>query len=120
MNYSVISPLYKFYDYFGANALLFTAIKKWDLSYVVLDSALTVSIDCAIKSTKTSQTLWSYNGQVIDELDGGNSGGNSLGGFIIKAMVPATLTASADYVHHARTATHRTMVALPYGRYHAL
>lgn len=112
-------PLNKFYDYFGADALLFTTIKKWDLSYLVLTSSLTVSIDCVIKSTQTSNILWSYNGQVVVDL-GGGSGGNSMAGFIIQAVVTAAQTASADYVRHARTATHRAMGALPYGRYHAL
>lgn len=113
-------PLNKFYDYFGADAVLFTTIKKWDLSYVILASSLTVSIDCAIKSTHTSNTLWSYNGKVVVDLSGGNGGGDGLAGLIIQAVVTAAQTASADYVRHARTATHRAMGALPYGRYHAL
>lgn len=112
-------PLNKFYDYFGADAVLFTTIKKWDLSYVVIASTLTVSIDCKIKSTQTSNTLWSYNGKVVVDLSGGNSGGG-LAGLIIQAVVTAAQSASADYVRHARTATHRAMGALPYGRYHAL
>ena len=112
-------PLNKFYDYFGADAVLFTTIKEWDLSYVVIASSLTVSIDCVIKSTQTSNTLWSYNGKVVVDLSGGNGGGG-LAGLIIQAVVTAAQTASADYVRHARTATHRAMGALPYGRYHTL
>lgn len=113
-------PLSKFFDYFGADAVLFTTIKKWDISYVVLASNLTVSIDCAIKSTHTSRTLWSYNGQVVVDLSGGNSSGGGLAGLIIKAVVTAAQTASADYVRYARVANHRAMAALPYGRYHKL
>ncbi|MCF7972160.1 MAG: DUF799 domain-containing protein [Methylococcaceae bacterium] len=31
-------PLGKFREYFGADAVLFTTIKKWDLSYIVIAS----------------------------------------------------------------------------------
>ena len=37
-------PLTKFKEYFGADAVLFTKIVKWDTSYMVLASNLTVSI----------------------------------------------------------------------------
>jgi len=43
----------KFREYFGADAVLFTTIKKWDISYIVIASNLTVSIDCELKSTKS-------------------------------------------------------------------
>ena len=109
-------PLDRFFEYFGPDAVLFTTIKKWDLSYVVLASSLTVSIDCKIKSTHTSNTLWSYNEKVVVDLSAGNSSGGGLPGCIIHAIATAAQTASADYVRHARTATHRAMVALPYGR----
>ena len=42
-------PLNKFYEYFGADAVLFTKIKKWDTSYVVVSSSFTVFINAEIK-----------------------------------------------------------------------
>jgi len=48
-------PLDKFHEYFGADAVLFTTIEKWDLSYLVFISSLTVSVGFEIKSTKTSR-----------------------------------------------------------------
>ena len=50
-------PLDKYYEYFGADAVLFTKIKKWDVSYMVIASNLTVSIEARIVSTKTSEEL---------------------------------------------------------------
>jgi len=111
-------PLAKFKEYFGADAVLFTTIKKWDLSYMILASTLTVSIDCQLKSTTSDQTLWEYTGTVVVDLSGGNTGGG-VGGLIAKAIVTAISTAMADYVPYARQANYRALSSLPYGKYHA-
>ena len=110
-------PLTKFREFFGADAVLFTTIKKWDLSYMVLAANLTVSIDAALKSTVTEQVLWNYNGTVVVDLSGGNTGGG-IAGLIAKAIVTSVQSAMADYVPHAKTATYRALSSLPYGKYH--
>lgn len=112
-------PLNKFQDYFGADAVLFTKIVKWDTSYAVIASSLTVSIDAEIKSTKTSQTLWKYNGTVIVDLSGNNSGGG-LAGIIVGAVATAINTAAADYTKYARQANGRFVGTVPVGPYHPL
>lgn len=111
-------PLAKFNEYFGADAVLFTTIKKWDLSYVVLASTLTVSVECELKSTISDQILWKYTGTVVVDLSGGNSGGG-LAGLIVKAVVCAINSAVADYVPYARQANYRALSTMPYGKYHA-
>jgi len=110
-------PVTKFREYFGADAVLFTTIKKWDVSYVVLASNLTVSIDCELKSTKSEQVLWRYNGTVVVDLSGGNSGGG-IAGLIAKAIVTAIRTATADYVPYSRVANYRALNSMPFGKYH--
>lgn len=112
-------PLDKFHEYFGADAVLFTKIKKWDTSYAVIASSLTVSIDAEIKSTKTSETLWKYTGTVVVDLSGGNTGGG-LVGLIAKAIVTAVNTAAADYTTYARQANGRFIGTVPVGPYHPL
>jgi hypothetical protein len=109
--------LVKFREYFGADAVLFTTIKKWDLSYMIISSYLTVSIDEELKSTKTDQTLWSYNGTVVVDLSGGDIGGG-LGGLIAKAVIAAVSSAMADYVPYARQANYRALSSFPFGKYH--
>lgn len=111
-------PLSKFKEYFGADAVLFTTIKKWDLSYMVLASNLTVSIDCKLKSTASNQTLWKYTGTVVVDLSGGDTGGG-LAGLIAKAIVTAVQSAVADYVPYARQANYRALSSMPYGKYHS-
>jgi len=109
-------PLDKFYDYFGADAVMFTKIKKWDLSYAVIASSLTVTIESEIVSTKTSEKLWNYSGSVTVDLSGGNSG-SSWQGLIINAVMTAVNTAAADYVTYARQANARMFYSLPFGPY---
>lgn len=109
-------PLDKFYEYFGADTVLFTHIKKWDVSYVVLASKLTIQIEAKIVSTKTSEELWKYTGTVVVNLGGQNSGGG-IAGLIAAAIVTAVNTAAADYVEHAHTANRRIVYTLPAGPY---
>ena len=111
-------PLNKFYDYFGADAVLFTRIKKWDTSYVVLASSLTISIDAEIKSTRSSRVLWKYNGTVVVDLSGGNNSGGDLIGLIVGAVATAINTAAADYTTYAKQANGRFIGSMPYGYYH--
>ncbi|QOP40277.1 DUF799 domain-containing protein [Sulfurimonas marina] len=111
-------PANKFYDYFGADAVLFTKITKWDLSYMVLASTLTVAIEAKIVSTKTSQELWRYTGMVRVDLSGGGDTGGSMAGLLVKVVATAVNSAAADYVTYARQANSRLIYSLPMGPYH--
>ncbi len=110
-------PLDKFYEYFGADTVLFTKIKKWDISYAVIASSLTVVIESKIVSTKTSEELWTYVGAVVVDLSGGNSGGGGIAGLIASAIVTAINTAAADYVKYAHVVNSRIIQTLPAGPY---
>ncbi len=113
-------PLDKFYEYFGTDTVLFTRIKKWDLSYAVLASTLTVSIEAELVSTKTSEQLWKYTGTVVVDLSGSGDGGGGFIGLVVKAIATAVATASADYVDHAHTANRRLIYTLPAGPYNEM
>ena len=113
------TPLTKFREYFGADAVMFTTIKQWNLVYAVLAANLTVSIEFELKSTKSDQTLWKRTGTVVVDLSGGSTG-SGIGGLIAKAIITAANSAAADYVPHARTANFRALRPLPYGKYHGM
>lgn len=108
----------KFYEYFGADAVLFTHIKEWDVSYLVVSSKLTVSIDANIVSTKTGDELWKYTGTVVVDLTSRVDTGDALANLVVNAIATAVSTASADYVEHAHTANKRLISSLPFGPYH--
>ena len=113
-------PMNKFQEYFGADAVLFTKIKKWNVSYMVLASNLTVSVESKIVSTKTSEVLWQNSGTVVVDLSGGNNSGGGLVGLVVQVVATAVSTAAADYVKYARVANTRLVSTLPVGPYHAL
>ncbi|MCG8636791.1 MAG: DUF799 domain-containing protein [Desulfobacterales bacterium] len=112
------TPLFKFKEFFGADAVLFTRIKKWDLNYIIIDSNLTVAVECQLKSTSTNRVLWEYNGTVVVNLSGNTSTGNPLADLVAKAVVAAISSAVVDYVPYARQANYKAISSLPYGRYH--
>lgn len=79
---------------------------------------MTVSIDAEMKPTKTSQSLWKYNGTVVIGLTG--NGGGGIAGLIAGAIVTAINTAAADYTKYARQANGRFIGTVPVGPYHPL
>jgi len=111
-------PLDRFHEYFGADAVLFTRIRKWDKMYAVLAANLTVSIDAQLKSTKSNRVLWEYSGTIVADLSGQSSTGNPLVDLVAKAIITGINTAAADYVPHAQLATTRLLQTVPFARYH--
>ncbi|MDQ7067442.1 MAG: DUF799 family lipoprotein [Sulfurimonas sp.] len=53
-------PLDKYYEYFGADTVLFTRIKVGYFIYGTCFKFRTISIEAKIVSTKTSEELWKY------------------------------------------------------------
>lgn len=112
-------PLDRFGEYFGADAVLFTRIRKWDKMYAVLAANLTVTIDAQLKSTKTNRVLWEYSGTIVADLTGQSNSGNPLVDLVAKAIVTGVNAAAADYVPHAQLATAQLLRTVPFGKYHA-
>ncbi len=112
-------PLNKFYEYFGADSVLFTWIKEWNLSYTVIASSLSVAIEAKIVSTKTNEVLWKYTDRIVIDLTG-HTGGNGLADLLASAIATAINSAAADYVDHARTVNRRLVYTLPFGPYNEM
>ena len=108
-------PVNKFYDYFGADSVLFVTIHKWDTSYAVVASSLRVSISVKLISTKTQQVLWKNYQSVQVDLGGGGS--SSIEGLLISAIFTAVSTATADYVTYAKQVNNKLIFTLPAGPY---
>ena len=102
-------PIAKFKEQFGADSVLYTKIKEWDLSYYVIGGTLTVGFDCELQSTTTNAVLWQYKGRVVVDLSGGSS---DLIGSIISTAINAAIS---DYVTYARVANYRTFGTMPVG-----
>lgn len=113
-------PPQKFKEYFGADAIMYIKLLKWDTAYYVVGGHVSVGIDAWLVSTKTSQKLWAYNGTLTIDTTGDSGGAGGLGGLLVKIVATAIKTATADYVPVARQVNAITMVTMPFGKYHLL
>jgi hypothetical protein len=52
-------------DLFGADAVLYVNIERWDAQYLVLTTTVTVEFTYVIKSGKTDQVLWSERMKMV-------------------------------------------------------
>lgn len=111
------APPQKFRDYFGADAVMYIWIKRWDTTYVVVAANLTVSVRCVLKSTSSGQTLWEYEGTVVEDTTVRVSGGG-LVGLAVQAVATAIQTAMTDYVPVAKRVNYVVLTSMPYGKYH--
>lgn len=110
--------LQKFKEYFGADAVMYITLKKWDTAYYVIGGHVTVAASLRLQSTKSGQELWRYDGQLVMDTSGGNSGGG-IAGLISQLIVTAIKTAAQDYVPVAKRVSAATIATMPAGIYHA-
>lgn len=110
-------PPEKFKQFFGADAVMYIKILRWNTSYYVIGGNVTVAVDCLLKSTTTGRDLWKYDGTIVVDTTGG-SGGGGLAGLIVKVVATAVQTATTDYVPIAKRANIITISSMPYGKYH--
>ena len=97
---------------FGADAVLFVTINKWDKQYIVIAGNVSVSMDYVMLSTETSEVIWSYSAtQTIDTT------AESSGFIMLDIISTAITTATTDYVPIAKQVNYQAFTALPHGGY---
>ncbi len=108
-------------DLFGADAILYVTIQRWDAQYVVFSTQVTVQFDYELRSGKTGETLWTQSATRVFSSDSGNSQGG-LAGLLADAIVAAVEKASPNYVPLAKqanaAATATPQQGVPAGKYH--
>lgn len=109
-------PPQKYAEYFGADAVLYVTIEKWDTNYYVIGGDVTVAISYSLKSTKTGETLWAYNGQQVLDTSGNDNSGTLLGALIAAAVT----TSMQDYVPIARNVNINALRNIPFGKYNKM
>tara|TARA_Y100001970_G_C14217497_1_gene850581 strand:+ start:1864 stop:2544 length:681 start_codon:yes stop_codon:yes gene_type:complete len=107
-----------FNDYFGADAILFTTIKRWDTSYLVVAGSVTVHIHFELKSAHSGALLWSYNDSITIDTTGDNDIGGTTG-LLLALIETAVSTAVTDYVPIAKQVNIQVLNTIPYGKYHS-
>ena len=110
-------PPQKFKESFGADAVLYIRVLKWDTSYFVIGGNVTVSVDFLMKSTETGEDIWKYNGTVTIDTSGDSGGAGGLAGLLVKAIATAIKTATTDYIPIAKRANNIALLSIPSGKY---
>jgi hypothetical protein len=105
--------LANFKKYFGADAVLYTVIEKWDKSWFLDSGSLTIQARFALISTSSFETIWDYRTTIRVNL------GSDSKKFLVALIESAVKTVIEDYFPNAREANILTFEkALPYGKYH--
>jgi hypothetical protein len=99
-------------EIFGADAILYVTIERWDARYVVLSTTVTVEFDYILKSGVTGEELWRTPYAMVYQ-PGGSSSGNPLADLIADAVVAAITKAKPNYIPLTQQAN-RAAVSLPH------
>jgi hypothetical protein len=103
---------------FGADAVLYVTIERWDAQYILISTSVTVQFTYVLRDGRTGDTLWKARRTAAYQSDSG--GGNSGAAGLIAAIVSAAVTkASPNYMPLARQANEQALgppgVGFPYG-----
>lgn len=101
------SSTIKLASLFGADAVLYITIKRWDARYIVLSTTITVDIDYVIKDGKTGDILW-QDSRLVQYTPQGSSSGNILADLIVNAAMAAIEKAAPNYIPVAKQANGMT------------
>ncbi len=92
---------------FGADAVLYISIQRWDARYLILSTTITVELKYVIKDGKTGETLWE-DLRHVQYTPSSSSSGNPLADLVVMAVVSAIEKAAPNYMplaHQANQAT---------------
>jgi hypothetical protein len=89
-------------ELFGADAVMYISIERWDAKYVVLATTVTVELNYTLKSTHTGAVLWKNHQTVVYQPQ--QNGGGGVAGLIANAIVAAIAKAAPNYMPLARQA----------------
>jgi hypothetical protein len=109
-------------ELFGADAVMYISIERWDAKYVVLSTSVTVELNYMMKSAHTGQELWSNHQRIVYQPQG--NGGGGLAGLLANAIVAAIEKAAPNYMPLAHQANDGAInlkgTGLPAGPYDGL
>jgi hypothetical protein len=107
---------------FGADAVMYISIERWDAQYIVLATTVTVELKYTLKSSSTGSTLWADTQKIVYQPQ--NNAGGGIAGLIAQAIVAAVAKAAPDYMPLARQANFQAIYVkgqgLPAGPYDQL
>ncbi|BDU72016.1 DUF799 domain-containing protein [Mesoterricola silvestris] len=91
---------------FGADAILYATINRWDAKYAVLSTSVEVDFDYVLKSGRTGEELWKAH-QAYTYVPSSQSTGNAVADLIGMAVAASIVKAAPDFMPLARSANHK-------------
>jgi hypothetical protein len=110
-------PPQKFKEFFGADAVMYVTLLKWNTHWFVTSGSVTVQAACELKSTATGELLWFYDEEITVSTEGTSAGMSGWAGLLAKIATTAINTATQDYVPLATQANKEIFLAMPFGSY---
>ena len=83
-------------ELFGADAILYVTIERWDARYLVISTTTTVDFSYVLKSGKTGETLWN-NKVHLEYTPQSVNTGNPIGNLVAMAVQAAIAKATPNY-----------------------
>ena len=93
---------------FGADAILYVTVERWDAQYVVLSTKVTVELAYTLKDGRTGELLWADRERTVYTSDSG-AGNNGLASLLVAVVSAAATKAAPDYLPLARAANATAM-----------
>jgi hypothetical protein len=105
-------PPNKFREIFAADAILKTRVTDWSVSYVVISSSITITLEMELFDSKSGELLWSMT-RTLQQ-----SSGSSNAGLIGSLINAAISTATFEYEPIAEDNTAFMFKTIPEGPYY--
>lgn len=97
------APTEKLAELFGADAVLYITIEKWEAKYLVLSTQVTVEMLYSLKDGRTGEELWKEEETMV-YVPQSQSSGNPMADLIVMAVNAAVTKAAPNYTPLARQA----------------
>lgn len=104
-------------ELFGADAILYVCINRWDAQYSVLSTTVTVDFTYQIKDGHNGQLLWDDKRIMQYTPQNNTNTGNPLGNLIAMAVTAAMTKAAPNYMPLTQQANTLSIQTLPFGPY---
>ena len=83
---------------FGADAIMYVSIERWDARYSVFSTTVTVDFSYQLKDGRTGEELWATTQHLEYTPQQNNNSGNALADLIASAIVAAVEKAKPRYI----------------------
>jgi hypothetical protein len=90
-------------ELFGADAIMYISIERWDAKYVVFSTTVTVELNYLLKSAHSGEVLWNNHQIVVYQPQ---QSGGGIAGLVAGAIAAAIEKAAPNYMPLARQANH--------------